>query len=155
MKYIIPVKDDQIEITVKDMIITKITFTDQKPPAEGYNFHSGGLRELYLLAERQFNEYFRGERKEFKLPVIQTGTPFEERVWENVKKVDYGKTISYSQLAELADLKGAERSVGQAVGKNQLLLVVPCHRIIRKSGEPGEYSAGRERKLNLINLERR
>ena len=155
MKYIISVKNDRIEITVKDIIITKVTFTDELPPAEGYNFQSGGIRELYILAEKQFKEYFMGARKEFNLPVLQSGTPFEKNIWSNIGKIGYGETISYSKLAELSDAKGAERAVGQAVAKNHLLLVVPCHRIIRKSGDPGEYSAGKQRKLKLLQLEKK
>jgi methylated-DNA-[protein]-cysteine S-methyltransferase len=101
----------------------------------------------------QVEEYLTGKRKEFDLPVKLDGTAFQKKVWLALDKIPYGKTVSYEEIAETIGQPTAQRAVGNAVGRNPLLLIVPCHRVIKKNGETGNFGAGKEIKKLLLNLE--
>lgn len=104
--------------------------------------------------EKQLKEYFGDVRKEFNLKLIMDGTPYQQRVWKELLKVPYGKTISYGELAKrVGNPKGA-RSVGMAVHLNRVGIIIPCHRVIRSSGEIGGYASGVDRKKWLLEHER-
>ena len=102
----------------------------------------------------QLDEYFRGERRDFDLPLVLSGTPFQERVWNALLRIPYGETISYDELARRVDCPGGQRAVGRANGDNRIAVVVPCHRVIRASGAMGGYGGGLPRKQWLLDLER-
>ncbi len=110
--------------------------------------------ELIRNAYEQIEEYFNGERKKFEFPVKFCGTDFQNSVWRMLMKIPYGETRSYKEIAELVGRENASRAVGNAVGKNPLLLVVPCHRVIRSDEQLGGFSSGIELKEYLIELER-
>ena len=102
----------------------------------------------------QLKEYFKGERKEFDLKLIINGTPYQKRVWSELLKVSYGETVSYGELAKrVGNPKGA-RSVGMAVHLNRIGIIIPCHRVIRSSGEIGGYASGVSKKKWLLEHER-
>lgn len=82
------------------------------------------------------------------------GTPFERKVWSTLRTVKKGHTISYQQLGEKAGFPSSQRAVGQAMAKNHLLLFVPCHRVVSKTGDLGGFSAGKEKKAFLLRLEK-
>jgi len=104
--------------------------------------------------EFQLKEYFEGIREEFDLKLIMDGTPYQQRVWKELLKVPYGKTISYGKLAKrIGNPKGA-RSVGMAVHLNSVGIIIPCHRVIRSSGEIGGYASGVAKKKWLLEHER-
>ncbi len=109
--------------------------------------------ELHKIVKGQLREYFRGVRKNFDFPLSYSGTDFQKKVWAEIMKIPYGKTISYSELAYRAASPSAIRAVGTACGKNKLLIVVPCHRVIGKNGNITGYAAGLEVKQKLIELE--
>lgn len=109
-------------------------------------------RHLYAL-ETQLAEYFAGARREFDLPLALPGTDFQQRVWRQLQRVPFGETISYDELAHRAGSPGASRAAGQANGSNPVAIVVPCHRVIRASGETGGYAGGPNRKRRLLELE--
>jgi methylated-DNA-[protein]-cysteine S-methyltransferase len=92
--------------------------------------------ETPVLAEtrRQLDEYFRGERRDFDLPLDVDGSPFQREVWDALVRIPYGVTESYGQLARRVGRPGAARAVGGANGRNPLPIVVPCHRVIGASG---------------------
>ena len=121
------------------------------------SLHDGTKRETPLLAEvgRQLTEYFAGTRREFDLPLIQCGTEFQRRVWAELKKIPYGKTISYGELAKKIGSPKAARAVGGANNKNPIAIVVPCHRVIGSGGALVGYAAGVDKKRFLLELERR
>lgn len=96
--------------------------------------------------------YFRGETVEFNWPLKLVGTPFQKRVWQELLQIPYGKTTTYKQLSEKIGTKGY-RAVGQAVGANPLIIVVPCHRVLAARGLGG-YSCGLEMKQSLLRLEK-
>ncbi|MBD3411189.1 MAG: methylated-DNA--[protein]-cysteine S-methyltransferase [Ignavibacteriales bacterium] len=100
---------------------------------------------------KQLREYFAGKRREFDLPLKLEGTPFRERVWRELRKIPYGKTASYGELARKTGGARMSRAVGGAVGANPIPVVVPCHRVVRSDGSLGGFSAagGREKALAL------
>ncbi len=105
--------------------------------------------------EHELNQYFDGKLSEFKTPLCFLGSPFQKHVWEELKKIPYGETRSYSDLAKAIGKPSAFRAVAQANGANQLAIVIPCHRVINTDGELGGYGGGLIRKKWLINLEKR
>ncbi len=108
---------------------------------------------LIKTVKHQLKEYFCGVRKIFDFPIIYTGTDFQKQVWEEIKNIPYGKTITYSELAYRIGKPSSCRAVGTACGKNNLLIVIPCHRIVGKNGNITGYAAGLEIKKKLLNLE--
>ena len=99
-------------------------------------------------------EYFAGTRKEFTVPLHAPGTPFQERVWNELLKVPYGELRSYEQIAIAVGSPKAVRAVGTANGMNRIAIVIPCHRVIGKDGTPTGYGGGIWRKQRLLDLER-
>lgn len=100
-------------------------------------------------------EYFAGKRTRFDVPLVAPGTPFQERVWASVARIPYGVTRSYEAVAREVGRPGATRAVGTANGANRIAIVIPCHRVCRKTGDPGGYGGGRWRKEALLALEAR
>ena len=84
------------------------------------------------------------------LHLMLRGTNFQLKVWEALLNVASGTTVSYSQLARMANVPGAQRAVGSAIAKNRIALLIPCHRVIRESGEMGHYYWGTDRKTALL-----
>ncbi|HET9985061.1 MAG TPA: methylated-DNA--[protein]-cysteine S-methyltransferase [Longimicrobiales bacterium] len=103
----------------------------------------------------QLEEYFRGERREFELRLAPRGSAFQRRVWEELRKVPYGTTVSYGELAERVGLRSAtaSRAVGRANATNPIAIVVPCHRVIGADGALTGYAAGLDLKAKLLVLE--
>ncbi len=101
----------------------------------------------------QLHEYFEGSRKEFHLPVQQNGTAFQQKIWTALMQIPYGKTISYLELSKRTGDAKAIRAVGTTNGKNQLSIVVPCHRIIGSNGTLTGYGGGLWRKQWLLEHE--
>jgi AraC family transcriptional regulator of adaptative response/methylated-DNA-[protein]-cysteine methyltransferase len=113
----------------------------------GDNEHLAALRA-------QLDAYFAGTRTSFDLPLVTPGTPFQERVWRELRSIPYGETWSYEALARRVGAPGAVRAVGTANGANRVAIVIPCHRVVRKNGDTGGYGGGKWRKLALLELER-
>ena len=105
------------------------------------------------LCVKQLEEYFSGDRKYFSFPYKLTGTDFENRVWEEIAKIPYGRTISYKELAERAGSPQSVRAVANAVGGNKLLFCIPCHRITGGDGTLAGSAAGLPLKEHLLQLE--
>jgi methylated-DNA-[protein]-cysteine S-methyltransferase len=102
----------------------------------------------------QLEEYFAGLRNEFDLPLAAAGTDFQTQVWHALTTIPYGETWSYQELANAIGNPKAVRAVGLANGKNPISIVVPCHRVIGKSGKLTGYAGGVERKQRLLALEK-
>ncbi len=115
----------------------------RRPPA-------GPLRE----AKRQLLEYFDGERRDFDLPLAPSGTAFQCRVWDELRRIPYGETVSYGELARRIGRPTASRAVGAANGRNPLAIVVPCHRVIGADGTLIGYGGGLPVKETLLAHER-
>lgn len=114
----------------------------------------GGSPLLDRIAQ-QMREYFAGTRRQFDLPLSPIGTPFRSRVWEELRKIPFGQTIHYGELARrVGDVK-ASRAVAQANGQNFIAIVIPCHRVIGADGTLTGYGGGIERKRWLLEHEAR
>jgi methylated-DNA-[protein]-cysteine S-methyltransferase len=106
-------------------------------------------------ARRALERYFEGEEHALDLPLdLDVGTPFQRRVWEAARRVVYGTTASYAQVARLAGSPSAVRAVGNALGANPVPIVVPCHRIIHSDLTLGGFSSGLTWKRFLLEVER-
>jgi methylated-DNA-[protein]-cysteine S-methyltransferase len=109
---------------------------------------------LLIECARQLAEYFAGDRIFFDLPLAPGGTPFQERVWEQLQKIEYGTTCSYGEIAGRLAMTGhGARAVGLANGRNPIPIVIPCHRVIGANGTLTGYAGGLERKTTLLGLE--
>lgn len=113
-----------------------------------------GPTQPIRLIEKELGLYFEGKLKEFKTPLFYLGSPFQKRVWEELRKIPYGETCSYSNIAKAVKKPSAFRAVAQANGANQIAIVVPCHRVININGELGGYGGGIVRKQWLIHHEK-
>jgi len=113
-------------------------------------------KETILIKEikKQIDEYFIGSRKEFEVPIKLIGTDFQIKVWEELSKIDYGKCISYQELGERIGHKNYARAVGMANNKNPIPIIIPCHRVIGKSGHLVGYAGGLEKKQKLLDIEK-
>ncbi|MDF3076721.1 MAG: methylated-DNA--[protein]-cysteine S-methyltransferase [Sphingobacteriaceae bacterium] len=109
--------------------------------------------DLTEIAKKQFEEYFKGKRKEFDFPFSQGGSEFQQKVWSELIKVQPGNPISYAALSRQMNSPLAIRAIASANGKNNLMIVVPCHRIIGSNGDLVGYSAGLWRKKWLLDHE--
>lgn len=108
---------------------------------------------LLEQAEEELHEYFAGNLREFTIPIKANGTPFQEKVWHALCQIPYGLTWSYEQLAIRIGQPSASRAVGLANGANPISIIIPCHRVINKDGQPGGYGGGKWRKEWLLALE--
>ena len=104
---------------------------------------------------RQLEEYFSQERKKFEVLLDEReGTDFQRRVWKACRAIPYGEVVSYGQLAERLGMPGAARAVGQALGRNSIPVITPCHRVVKTDRGLGGFSAGLAWKKRLLDLER-
>ena len=108
--------------------------------------------KILKQTEVELSEYFNRTRTHFTIPIILIGTDFQLKVWHELKKIPYGKTISYKELAKRIGNSNASRAVGGANNKNPLSIIIPCHRVIGSNGKLVGYAAGLDSKSKLLNL---
>lgn len=126
--------------------LAEMRFENEVPP-----YPRGKAPEAF---KRQLRDYFGGTIKEFHQSIVFLhGTDFEHEVWLSLRDIPYGETRTYKWLAERIDNPKAVRAVGQALSRNPLPIVLPCHRIIESDGSLGGYSSGVERKRRLLDME--
>ncbi|MEI6818603.1 MAG: methylated-DNA--[protein]-cysteine S-methyltransferase [Verrucomicrobiota bacterium] len=112
------------------------------------------LRHPVLLeTEHQLNEYFSGKRQSFSIKLGFTGTEFQQAVWHALLTIPYGETRSYGQIARQIGHPKAVRTVGTAIGKNPIAIIVPCHRVIGANGKLTGFAGGLATKTILLDLE--
>jgi methylated-DNA-[protein]-cysteine S-methyltransferase len=104
-------------------------------------------------ARSQLQAYFAGRLRDFDVPLVLKGTPFQQRVWEELQRIPYGETRSYAELAASVGSPRAIRAVGTANGRNPIAVIVPCHRVINTGGGLGGYATGLDHKRWLLDLE--
>jgi len=131
-------------IIAEDGFITSISIRDEEIEVEPTD------NPVLLETIRQLDEYFSGERKVFDLPIKQAGTEFQQSVWQQLAQIPYGKTISYGQQSKLMNNPLGIRAIASANGKNNLWVVVPCHRVIGSDGSLTGYAGGLWRKKWLL-----
>jgi methylated-DNA-[protein]-cysteine S-methyltransferase len=138
-----------------DQGLTAIDFAgeDSSPTPENHT-PPAHLQPLIEAVKQQLMAYFQGIPTDFTdLLLDPLGTPFQRRVWEELRRIPQGQTISYKELAERVGKPKASRAVGQANGRNPIPLIIPCHRVIAADGTLGGYSSGLDRKRWLLRHE--
>ncbi|MCS6833653.1 MAG: methylated-DNA--[protein]-cysteine S-methyltransferase [Flammeovirgaceae bacterium] len=121
------------------------------------DFENNDLAKSFPLQNgvRQLQEYFQGQRRHFDLPIRLIGTTFQQRVWEELTKIPFGKTITYAQLATQLGDKKMTRAVASANSMNPLWIIVPCHRVVGSDQTLVGYAGGLWRKEWLLKHEQR
>ncbi len=138
-----------------------LEFADRRALQRELTFLRQRLRAAFLpgrnehldILRTQLAEYFDGRRTSFTVPLITPGTLFQQTVWENLRRIPFGKTLSYSKLATQIGRPGAQRAVGRANGDNRIAILIPCHRVVRDDGTLCGYGGGLWRKKFLLDLE--
>ncbi|MFJ9025215.1 methylated-DNA--[protein]-cysteine S-methyltransferase [Streptomyces sp. NPDC102259] len=141
-----------LTLVADDGVLCGLYMTEQRhrPPEENF-----GPRDdtPFGEAEEQLEAYFAGESKDFSLELRLHGTPFQRSVWDELRKIPYGETRTYGELADALGNPTASRAVGLANGKNPIGIIVPCHRVIGAGGGLTGYGGGLERKRRLLDFE--
>ncbi|MEV5899117.1 methylated-DNA--[protein]-cysteine S-methyltransferase [Streptomyces sp. NPDC052127] len=141
-----------LTLVADDGVLCGLYMTEQRhrPPEENF-----GPRDdtLFGAAEEQLEAYFAGELREFSLELRLHGTPFQRSVWDGLRKIPYGETRTYGELAEALGNPTASRAVGLANGRNPVGIIVPCHRVIGAGGGLTGYGGGLDRKRRLLDFE--
>ncbi|MYX73279.1 methylated-DNA--[protein]-cysteine S-methyltransferase [Streptomyces sp. SID3915] len=142
-----------LTLVADDGVLAGLYMTEQRhrPPEEIFGIPDPGP---FAETVRQLDAYFAGDLTDFDLPLRLEGTPFQRTVWAELRRIPYGETRSYGELAERLGKPGASRAVGLANGKNPVGIIVPCHRVIGASGGLTGYGGGLERKQRLLAFER-
>ncbi|GHE71635.1 methylated-DNA--protein-cysteine methyltransferase [Streptomyces spiralis] len=142
-----------LTLVAEDGLLCGLYMTDQRhrPPEE--TFGACAATAAFDAAEEQLEAYFAGELKEFTLELRLNGTPFQRRVWDQLRTIPYGETRTYGELADALGSPGASRAVGLANGKNPIGIIVPCHRVVGADGSLTGYGGGLDRKQRLLDFE--
>ena len=139
-----------LKISGTENFITEVSYHDTTQKAEGKKKH---LYPLIIHCIEQLIQYFNGERRHFELPLNQPGTSFQQGVWGELLQIPYGRTISYLELAKRTGDPKATRAVANANGRNNIAIIVPCHRVIGSNRDLVGYGGGLRRKKWLLEHE--
>ena len=134
-----------LEITANDKGITSVIFVDERQEEHKNEMIDQCINEL--------DEYFKGNRKEFAVPLSPEGTAFQKNVWDALYTIPYGVSASYLDIAEKVGNTKAVRAIGGANSRNPISIIVPCHRVIGKSGKLVGDAGGLWRKEGLLKHE--
>ncbi|MDF0528806.1 methylated-DNA--[protein]-cysteine S-methyltransferase [Tsukamurella sp. 8F] len=146
----------EITMTARDTGLTGLYFEGHKylPGADAYGERVDAAADpLLAQAVRELDEYLRGERRMFGVPVATSGDVFSERVWEMLRAIPFGETTTYGALATRLGDRHLAQAVGQAVGHNPVSIVIPCHRVVGADGSLTGYAGGLDRKRWLLDHE--
>ena len=138
-----------VEVFGTPEAIVSVSFVKRRFPDDR------ALPECVKEGLRQLDEYFKGSRKNFSLKLLPRGTPFQKLVWQQLKRIPYGKVASYGDVARAIGQPQAYRAVGNANNKNPIGIIIPCHRVIGSDGKLVGYGSGLWRKEWLLNHENR
>jgi methylated-DNA-[protein]-cysteine S-methyltransferase len=141
----------ELLLTAEDGVLTGLYM-----PAEAHEPPPGAERgdRGFATVRRQLEEYFAGRRRAFDVVLAPPGTAFQQWVWGELQRIDYGQTISYAELAARIGRPTAIRAAGAANGANPISILIPCHRVIGSDGSLTGYGGGLEAKRALLDLER-
>lgn len=143
-------KHFKIEVITSSNAVLVVSFRDLDSE-ELQN--SGEQPEILKTALQQLSEYFDGQRQEFEFEIAPEGTDFQKKVWDELLKIPFGRTISYKELAKRLGDDKVIRAAASANGKNPIGIIIPCHRVIGNSGDLVGYAGGLSRKRALLDLE--
>lgn len=152
----IPTSFGTFKIYIKNEKITAVSFPAKEPKKQRQKKDYSQKTVLAKKIQKAINAYFAGADtlKDLPVSIDENATEFTKRVWKAITQVPYGETISYAELAKKAGNKKAVRAAATACGKNNIPLIIPCHRIIRTDKTPGKYSEGQKWKPLLLGLEK-
>ncbi|MBR5554639.1 methylated-DNA--[bacterium] len=136
-----------LEINLENDFIKKLKVIEN-------NVETSRLVGYFIEIAKQLDEFFADKRTDFDLRICPEGTDFQKEVWKELRKIPYGKTKSYQEIATAIGKPNAQRAVGLACNKNPILLIIPCHRVISKSGKLTGFACGLEIKETLLKLEK-
>lgn len=139
-----------LKLEATDEVLTAIRFGDDNQNAVNQPELASAILEK---ARNQLKEFFDGQRQEFDIPLAPEGTDFERQVWDQLKNIPFGKSITYTQLAQKLGDSNKVRAVGRANGQNPLPIIIPCHRVIGANNKLTGYAGGVERKRWLLQHE--
>ena len=108
---------------------------------------------LLKLAAVEIQEYLDGKQKTFDLPLAPEGTPFQKQVWQELRKIPYGQTATYGEIAAAVGIPKGARAIGRANHENPIAILIPCHRVVGADGRLTGYAAGVEIKKALLTIE--
>ena len=126
---------------------------DHVPEASG-QWERRARHPILQEAAKQLQEYFSESRQSFSVPLRLEGTDFQQKVWQEIARVPYGETVTYTELAKRAGAPSAVRATGTATGRNPLAIIVPCHRVVGKNGTLRGFAGGLETKEQLLRREK-
>lgn len=132
---------------------TSLTGLDFDLDSQGNPVHSS--LDIFLRTSHELDEYFSGSRKAFAIPLKTHGTAFQKQVWDALLQIPYGETRSYEEIAIQIGNPKACRAIGMANNRNNIGIIIPCHRVIGKDGSLVGYAGGLDKKIALLELERR
>jgi methylated-DNA-[protein]-cysteine S-methyltransferase len=142
----------QISISADDGCISELIFIDPTTEISEY-YPEEELPAVIHQCVDELMEYFAGTRREFTVPINQSGTDFQQRVWKELYEIPFGKTLSYADLAKKLGDPKVIRAAASANGKNKIAIIVPCHRIIGTDQSLVGYAWGKARKRWLLQHE--
>ena len=141
-------------LAATDRGLAGVWFVGQRHGPDASGWREDAEHPVLRETIAQLTAYFAGERVDFDLPLdLQAGTPFQQSVWDALRRIPRGGTTSYAELARRLGRPQAARAIGAAVGRNPIIIVVPCHRVLGTGGALTGYAGGLERKTALLQLE--
>jgi methylated-DNA-[protein]-cysteine S-methyltransferase len=144
----------QLLLTSRGGKLSGLYFSDRPHARIGADWVQEDDAEIFAQTAQQIEEYASGERESFDLPITMSGTPFQLAVWNGIANIPFGQTLSYSELAQKIGRSANDaRAVGTATGQNPVSWIVPCHRVVGKSGASTGYAGGIARKNALLEFE--
>ena len=150
----IPSEVGKLKLVANEQALVAILWENQKPN----RIKLGDRLEnehhpIIAKTEKQLREYFSKKRRSFDIPMELHGTDFQKAVWEELKKIPFGSTLSYGQIAKNMNHPKAVRAIGGAIGKNPISIIIPCHRVIGSDGSLTGFAGGLGLKAALLKLE--
>jgi methylated-DNA-[protein]-cysteine S-methyltransferase len=143
-----------LELVASEVGLAAILWKDDSPRRVALtNVVEDEENPILLETQRQLDEYFAGERRQFSVPLDFAGTHFQRRVWGALLTIPYGETRSYGEIAQQIGSPLAVRAVGAANGRNPISIIAPCHRVIGANGKLTGFAGGLETKARLLELE--
>lgn len=145
----------QLTLTARGEFLTGIFYEGHwhMPPQEYFGVPTGVEDPVFAQARVELEEYLGGSRTDFDIPYDAGGNAFQQRVWDRLKHIPFGETVTYGELAaELGDPHLAQ-AVGSAVGRNPISIIIPCHRVVGRNGQLTGYAGGLRNKRYLLDLE--
>ena len=144
----------ELVLTANQTKLTGIYFAGRKHvPATIKHWKCDPSHPVFKKTACELQEFLSGKRRDFTVPFLADGTEFQHKIWQQLARIPFGQTITYGELARRVGRPKAVRAAGAACGRNPLAIIVPCHRVVAKTGELQGFAGGLEAKKRLLALE--